>query len=75
MEFNILNLWNGDKITHKPVCMQLEELREGIGLNILAPFFDDPAPTGKSGEPMWQLWEYEGICEHILWLLNRQIYS
>ena len=36
----------------------------GVEMNVTAPFYKDPAPSGTPGEPFYGLWEYEGesVC-------------
>uniref|UniRef100_H2ZQC6 Uncharacterized protein n=1 Tax=Ciona savignyi TaxID=51511 RepID=H2ZQC6_CIOSA len=57
----ITKQWNGEPIDHDPVKMKLEGLENGVKLTIDAPYFNDPAPKGETGKPLWLLWEYEVV--------------
>ena len=61
MDIYIKKQWNGEAIDHDPINIKLTSLDEGLKINIKAPFFNDPAPNGKRGNPMWLLWEYEVV--------------
>ena len=53
--------WKNQLINDEPVMIRLEPLPEGnILLNIESPFYDDPPPEGRPGEPTLKLWEKEG---------------
>ncbi|XP_076810283.1 UPF0462 protein C4orf33 homolog [Clavelina lepadiformis] len=61
MEIAIAHQWDGDDIDHASVKMWLKEGEDGMKIEIKAPYFHDPKPTGESGQSMWQLWDYEVV--------------
>ena len=61
MDLHIHHQWNSVPISHIPIHLKLDALKGGLGVQIDAPFFDDPPPSGVPGQPMWLLWDYEGI--------------
>ena len=62
MEFRILTQWDSVEIDHEPVHVKLTKLDNCVGLEVDAPFFDDPKPDGEVGKPFPNLWDYEGTC-------------
>ncbi len=62
MHFEITNQWHGAEINHDPVKISLKPtpVERGLDIEVEAPFFDDPAPSGPPGEAFQQLWDYEG---------------
>eukprot|EP00794_Sanderia_malayensis_P007400 gene7401-8220_t len=63
MSFEIRSQWHDQPIDHEPVKLFLKSNSESNSLDIEveAPFFDDPAPNGKPGQPFPQLWDYEVV--------------
>ena len=60
LTYEIKTTWDGKPIDNK-VTLMLTGTEDGdIQLNIVAPFFNDPAPSGPSGLPFMGLWDYEG---------------
>ncbi|XP_056419491.1 UPF0462 protein C4orf33 homolog isoform X2 [Hyla sarda] len=62
MEFTIQHSWNSIPIPHDPVEICLKPTHQGLQMDVLAPFFNDPsAPLGPVGEPFQALWDYEVV--------------
>ena len=62
-EYRIVTTWDNRTIDHedKPVVIQLERNdASSFKISVDAPFFNDPPPPGKTGEPYYGLWEFEG---------------
>ena len=60
LEFEIATQWDGVPIDHDSVKVRLRKLDNCLGLEVDAPFFDDPKPAGLVGKPFPNLWDYEG---------------
>lgn len=61
MDVNIKKQWNGEEINHLPVNLKLNPEENGLKICISAPYFNDPAPDGERGKPLWLLWDYEVV--------------
>ena len=59
-EFAISAQWNGVPIDHNPVKVRLIRHSNYLGIEVEAPFFDDPKPDGLVGKSFPCLWDYEG---------------
>ena len=63
LEYSIVTTWDDQPVDHDPVNITLENVDDhSFKLSVNAPFFNDPPnPGGQVGEPLYGLWEYEGI--------------
>ncbi|KAK7077657.1 hypothetical protein SK128_025680 [Halocaridina rubra] len=59
--YHIKTKWNSVPVEHEPVEITLQGFTAGVEMNVTAPFFNDPAPDGKPGEPFYKLWDYEVV--------------
>jgi hypothetical protein len=57
----ISNLWNGaDATDRERTSIALRWVPGGLGIEVDAPFYDDPAPAARPG-PCDRLWNYEVV--------------
>ncbi|XP_051993909.1 UPF0462 protein C4orf33 homolog [Xyrauchen texanus] len=62
MEFLIRHTWDSLPVNHEPVKIKFSPGEEGLRMEVIAPFFNDPpAPSGTPGEPFPGLWDYEVV--------------
>lgn len=62
MEFNIKYTWDGLPVRHEPVTVTLKSMKEGLLMEVKAPFFGDPpAPPGEPRQAFLGLWDYEVV--------------
>lgn len=53
--------WDSEPVNHRAVELNIYNAEHGLGIEIDAPFFNDPPkPNGPPGLPFQGLWEYEG---------------
>lgn len=61
MEFSIKHTWDSDPVDHDPIKIIFSPGLGGLKLQVLGPFFNDPAaPPGPPGHAFPGLWDYEG---------------
>ena len=58
--FCIDKTWDNRPIDHKPACIQLKRVEEGLLLTIEAPYFNKPARPDRGVDEVFNLWDYEG---------------
>ncbi|XP_069487156.1 UPF0462 protein C4orf33 homolog [Ambystoma mexicanum] len=62
MEFKIEHTWDEFPVIHEPVTIGIKPTKEGVLMQVSAPFFNDPpAPAGDPGKPFPGLWDYEVV--------------
>ncbi|XP_063955606.1 UPF0462 protein C4orf33 homolog [Lytechinus pictus] len=64
VSFSIETQWDGRLVNHPtPVRLSMSKSKEdgGINLEVVAPFYNDPAPPGPAGKPQSGLWDYEVV--------------
>ncbi|XP_030836308.1 UPF0462 protein C4orf33 homolog [Strongylocentrotus purpuratus] len=62
--FSIATQWDGRPVNHStPVRLSMSKSTDGTGINleVVAPFYNDPAPSGPAGSPQSGLWDYEVV--------------
>jgi hypothetical protein len=58
---SIAYTWDGNPIAKKNlVHVHTIQKKDGLHINIDAPFYNDPAPQEASGS-LWELWKYEVV--------------
>ena len=61
LKFLIKTSWNSEPVNHDAVGLNIYTAEDGLGVEIDAPFFNNPPkPNGPPGLPFQGLWEYEG---------------
>jgi hypothetical protein len=58
--FCIEKTWDNRPIDHKPACIQLKRVDDGLLLTIEAPYFNKPARPDRGVDEVFNLWDYEG---------------
>ncbi|KAK4291429.1 hypothetical protein Pmani_035741, partial [Petrolisthes manimaculis] len=59
--YQITTTWDSKPLSSTPVELTLQGFEAGVELNVTAPFYDDPAPSGTPGKPFYGLWDYEVV--------------
>ncbi|XP_045582812.2 uncharacterized protein [Procambarus clarkii] len=59
--YSITTTWDDVPLAGQPVQFTLQGFQAGVEINVTAPFYNDPAPDGPSGQPFYGLWDYEVV--------------
>jgi hypothetical protein len=62
LEFSIKTQWNGQAIDHEDIRLVLLPTDQGLRLDVVGPFFNDPpSPAAEPGKPYQGLWNFEVV--------------